>query len=493
MKRIQFLVLTAATVASLLVAACGSNPATGGKTVVMGSWEGEKKATAKHHQEIVKALGLYDDQATQEYVNLVGQRVARVSDLPNEEFKFFVIDDEAINAFTTGCCNVYVNRGLLLNINSEAELAGVLGHEIGHITARHPAKRQTRGMAAQLGAMAAAILTGSSAIGQLANIGASAWMMGYGRENEMEADRLGMKYMVKAGYNPESIGHVFNMFQAGEKFERQRAAAEGREPRLYHGVFSSHPSPDERAVQAAKGAGNIKDAPPGGWIERHDEYLTTINGIAYGTSKAQGIVRDNRFYHADMGITVAFPRGWTIENTHDRLLAFTPRKDAMMMIMIDKKPAKQAPREFMLTKLQGQSVFKGEPITTSEGNEGYAIVARTGSPIDNGAGPVRWACVYRGESAYIFAGASRSAMEGVPEIDGLIMSVATTLRGLKPSEFPLAEPYRLKVVRATEKTRLADYAADMPEDKFKKETLELINAMYPNKEPKPGSLFKIVE
>ena len=120
-------------------------------------------------------------------------------------------------------------------------------------------------------------------------------MNGYGRENEMEADRLGMKYMVRAGYNPESIGKVFNVFQAGEKFERQRAAAEGREPRLYHGVFSTHPSPDERAVQAAKGAANIKDAPPGGWIERHDEYLTTINGIAYGSSKAQGIVRDNRF------------------------------------------------------------------------------------------------------------------------------------------------------------------------------------------------------
>ena len=185
--------------------------------------DGEKKTVQKNHQEIVKALGLYDDQAVQEYVNVVGQRVAKVSDLPNEEFKFFVIDDEAINAFTTGCCNVYVNRGLLLNINSEAELAGVLGHEIGHVTARHPARRQTRGVAASLGAMAAAILTGSNAIGQLANIGAQAWMQGYGRENEMEADRLGMKYMTKAGYDPEQIGKVFSMFQAGEKFERQRA------------------------------------------------------------------------------------------------------------------------------------------------------------------------------------------------------------------------------------------------------------------------------
>jgi predicted Zn-dependent protease len=490
MKRSSLIALCVAT-AALYTVGCASNPATGGKNVVMGSMDGEKKTVQKHHQEIVKALGLYDDQAVQEYVNVVGQRVAKVSDLPNEEFKFFVIDDESINAFTTGCCNVYVNRGLLLNINSEAELAGVLGHEIGHVTARHPARRQTRGVAASLGAMAAAILTGSNAIGQLANIGAQAWIQGYGRENEMEADRLGMKYMTKAGYDPGQIGKVFNMFQAGEKFERQRAAAEGREPRLYHGVFSSHPSPDERAVQAAKGAANIKDAPPGGWLVRHDEYLTTINGIAYGTSKAQGIVRDNRFYHADMGITVAFPRGWTIDNQRDSLLAYTPKRDAMMKVIVDRKPDKQAPREFLLTKLQGASVFKGEPFTSTEGNEGYAIVARNGSPIDNG--PVRWAAVYRGQSVFIIGGASRSALNGVPEIDGLVMSVAQTLRGLRPSEFPLAEPYRIKVVKATEKTSLSDYAADMPEDRYKKETLELINAMYPNKKPPPGALFKIVE
>ncbi len=490
-NRILLLLLTAATIA--FAAGCASNPATGGKNVVLGSMDGEKKTVQKNHQEIVKALGLYDDQATQEYVNIVGQRVARVSDLPNEEFKFFVIDDEGINAFTTGCCNVYINRGLLVNINSEAELAGVLGHEVGHVTARHPARRQTRGVAASLGAMAAAILTGSNAIGQLANIGASAWMQGYGRENEMEADRLGMKYMVKAGYNPNSIGKVFNMFQAGEKFERQRAAAEGREPRLYHGVFSSHPSPDEREVQAAKGAANVKDAPAGGWIERHDEYLTMINGIAYSTSKAQGIVRDNRFYHADMGITVAFPRGWTIENQRARVLAFTPKKDALMQITIDAKPEKQAPREFLLSKLRGAPVFKGEPLTGGDGSDGYTIVTRSGSPIDNGLGPVRWAVVYRGESAFVFAGASRSAMNGVPEVDGLILSVAQTLRGLKPSEFPLAEPYRIKVVKATDKTRLSDYSADMPEDRFKKETLELINAMYPNKAPQAGQLFKVVE
>ncbi len=493
MKRIQLVSLAFAAACAVFIG-CASNPATGGKNVVLGSWEGEKKTVQKNHQEIVKHFGVYDDQAMQEYVNIVGQRLVAASDLPNEEFKFFVLDDENINAFVTGCCNVYVNRGLLVNLNSEAELAGVIGHEIGHHTARPPARRQARGVAASLGAMAAAILTGSNAVGQLANIGAQAWMMGYGRENEMEADRLGLKYMVKAGYNPNSIGNVFRMFQAGEKFERQRAQEEGREPRLYHGVFSSHPSPDDREVQAAKGAGNIKgDSPPEGWIERRDEYLTTINGIAYGSSKAQGIVRDNRFYHADMGITVAFPRGWTIENLRDRLLAFTPKKDAVMQIMVDAKPDKQAPREFLLSKLKGQSVFKGEPLQGDDGTEGYTVVARSGSPIDNGLGPVRWAVMYRGQSAFVFAGASRSAMNGVPEVDGLVRSTIMTLRGLRPAEFPLTEPYRIKIVKATEQTNLSSYAADMPEEKFKKETLELINAMYPNKKPPPGTLFKIVE
>jgi predicted Zn-dependent protease len=492
MKRQLFTFVLAAACA--FATGCVSNPSTGGKSVGVGGLEGEKKTVQKHHQEIVKVLGLYDDQAMQEYVNIVGQRLAQASDLPNEEFRFFVLDDANINAFVTGCCNVYVNRGLLVNLNSEAELAGVIGHEIGHITARHPARRQARGVAASLGAMAAAILTGSNAVGQLANIGAQAWMMGYGRENEMEADRLGLKYMVKAGYNPNSIGSVFRMFQAGEKFERQRAAAEGREPRLYHGVFSSHPSPDQREIQAAKGAANIKgEAPPEGWIERRDEYLTTINGIAYGSSKAQGIVRDNRFYHADMGITLAFPKGWTIENLRDRLIAHTPKKDALMQVMVDARPDKQAPREFLLSKLKGQSVFKGEPLQADDGTEGYTVVARTGSPIDNGLGPVRWAVMYRGQSAYVFAGASRSAMNGVPEVDGVVRSTIMTLRALRPAEFPLTEPYRVKVVKATEQTNLTSYAADMPEDKFKKETLELINAMYPNKKPAAGQLFKIVE
>lgn len=452
----------------------------------------QSASARKAHEQILKAYGLYDNQELQDYVAEVGQRVARQSELPNAEWKFVVLDDDSINAFTTGCCFVYVHRGLLINLNSEAELAAVLGHEVAHVTARHPQERMTRGVLATLAATAAALYTNSGAVADLANIGAQAWMQGYGRENELEADRLGLGYATRAGYRPEAMGEVFEMFKRGERFEIDQARAEGRQPRIYHGLFSSHPAPDRRAVQAAKASARLEDGPPGGWIDGRDEYLRRIDGMTYGSSRAQGIMRGNRLYHAELGITVAFPRAWTVENQRDRLLAYTPRRDTMMQITLREYPPSQSPREFLLTQLRGASISRGEAISIN-GMEGYTVITRSGSPLDGGAGPVRWLVLYRDKSAYIFAGASRSSRGGIPESDGLFRSVAETFRGLRPSEFPLAEPYRIRIATAVEGSRLADHVDTMPEGRYRKEQLELINALYPNGTLQPNIRYKVVE
>lgn len=452
----------------------------------------ESSAARKAHEQILKAYGVYEDQTLQDYVSEVGQRVARQSSMPDAEFKFVVVDDDSINAFTTGCCYVYVHRGLLTHLNSEAELAAVLGHEVAHVTRKHPQKRQTTGVLAGIGAMAAAILTGSGAVADLANLGASAWMQGYGRANELEADRYGLEYATRAGYRPEAMGEVFQMFRRGERFEIDRARAEGRPPRIYHGLFSSHPTPDARMVQAAKGSARLEAGPPGGWVDNRDVYLQRIDGLVYGSSRAQGIVRDNRFYHADLGITMAFPRGWTVENQRDRLLAYTVSRDALMQITVREAPPNQSPREFLLTQLRGATVRGGEAVS-SHGMEGYTVVTTTGSPLDGGAGPVRWLVLYRGRSAYLFAGASKSSRGGIPEADGLFQSVAETMRSLKPSEYPLAEPYRLRVRTATATDRIDDFAAGVPVERFQKEELMLINGLYPDGRLQSGQLFKVVE
>src|SRR5262249_41746589 len=186
---------------------------------------------------------------------------------------------------------------------------------------------------------------------------------GYGRDNEMEADRLGLEYATKAGYRPEAMAQLFRVLKDQESFELQRAKQEGREPNIYHGVFSDHPAPDARAIQAAQGAAHISSEPPDGWTDNREAYLTAINGLPYGSSREQGIVRDNRFYHEGMGLTVAFPRGWTVNNLRDRLLVYTRRKDALMQITLEKRPEKQSPREYLLSKLRRGSFSRGEELS----------------------------------------------------------------------------------------------------------------------------------
>ncbi|MFM7708954.1 MAG: M48 family metalloprotease [Gammaproteobacteria bacterium] len=452
----------------------------------------ESRASRDAHEKILKAYGLYANQELQDYVNELGQRIARHSSLPNAEWTFVLLDDDSINAFTTGCCFVYLHRGLLANLNSEAELASVIGHEIAHVTQKHPQKRQTGGILASLGVLGAAVLTGSGAVADLANVTAQLGMQGYSRASELEADRVGLVFSTAAGYRPEAMGEVFQMFRRGERFEIERARAEGREPMRHHSLLASHPAPDARAVQAAKTSAGISGTPPGGWIENRETYLRRIDGMTYGSSRAQGIVRGNRFYHADLGITLAVPTGWTIENQRDRLIFFTPQKDAVMQVTIEAVPPTQGPREFLMTRLKGARTYGSEAFT-SNGMEGFATLVPNGSPLDGGAGPVRYAVLYRGNSAYIFAGASRASRNGIPEADGLFQSVVQMLRGLRPTETPLAEPFRLRIKTATATTRLEDHADAMPEDKYAKEQLQLINGLYPNGNPKPGALYKAVE
>ena len=449
-------------------------------------------ASRKAHEQILKAYGVYADQGLQDYINELGQRIARRSTLPDAEWVFVVLDDDSINAFTTGCCFVYLHRGLLLHLNSEAELASVIGHEIAHVTQRHPQNRQTASIASSLLVLGTAVLTGSGALANLAGVATQLGMQGYGRENEMEADRVGLLFSTAAGYRPEAMAEVFEMFKRGERFEIDRARAEGRQPRGHHGLLSSHPAPNARAIQAAKASAKLEKGPPGGWIDNREAYLRRIDGMTYGSSRAQGLVRDNRFYHAELGITLAVPRGWTLDNQRDRLLAYTPTRDTFMQVTVEAVPPTQGPREFLYTKLKGATVRSTESFTAN-GMQGFTAVTSSGSPLDNGAGPVRWAVLYRGNSAYLFAGASRASARGVPEADGLFKSVVETLRGLKPAEFPLAEPFRVRIRTAEASTRLEDYAATVSVERFQKEELQLINGLYPNGVLKPGSLYKVVE
>lgn len=488
------LAAAAVCAAALAAGSCATNPETGSHHVVFTSVKGEQENARRIHEEIVKFYGIYQDQALQDYITMVGTRVARNTPIANWDFKFFVLDDDSLNAFTIGGGYVYIHRGLLPYLNSEAELAAVLGHEIGHDVARHPARSQAHGVMLGVGALATAILTGNAALAEMADLGATVWMQGYGREEESEADRLGLEYAAKSGYRPQAMGNAMKVFKAQEAFELTRAKDENRDPNIYHGVFSDHPAPDERIVQATLGAANISAVPRGGWIDNREEYLKAIDGLPFGSSREQGIVRDNRFYHAGMKLTMAFPKGWTVQNERDRLLVFTKRKESIMQLTLEKRPEKKSPREFLLQRpgVRFATITRSDTLAV-HGMEGFALVTKSGSPLDGGEGPVRWAVLYRGTQAFVVGAASRSSEAGAPLDDGVFMSCIETMRDMKPAESPLAEPYRLKIIQATEETRIEDYAKDMPVEKFKKEELQLINGLYPKGEPKPGDFIKVVQ
>lgn len=475
---------------SLGLASCASNPVTGRPDLVFQSEKGEIERAKQVHPMLLQQFGgIYADVQLQQYVNEVGQRAAKASHRPDLQYTFVVLDSEDINAFTPGGGFVYITRGIMSYLNSEAELAAVLGHEIGHVTARHPVRQQSQSTLANIGAAAVGIFTGSGDLAGLANYAGAALVSGYGRDQELEADRLGAEYLARIGHDPDHMIDVVRLLKNQELFEVQRAREEKRQPRIYHGVFSTHPDNDQRLREVVKAAEKFQQEQAGD--PGRERYLKAITGLPFGTSRAQGVLKGNRFYHADLGLTVAFPSGWAVENHADRLVAVSPQQDSFLQMQTQAPPPNTGPREFLSRMLARSSASQVEALEIN-GLQAYTAVVRSMPTPRFGAVPARIVVIYYNNLAYIFAGASK-ASSGVPSADALFMSSIKTFRRLRQNEFALAEPYKIKVIQANENTRIADLAKVSPLKEYPVELLRLLNDLYPNKEPQPGQLLKIIE
>jgi predicted Zn-dependent protease len=468
---------------------CATNPATGGTDVVTMSEAQEIELGRKMHPQVLQQYGRFDDEALQQYVNDVGQRVAAKSHRPTLQYTFTVVDSDEVNAFALPGGFVYLTRGIMSYLNSEAELAAVLGHEIGHVTARHSVRQQAGATAAGVGAAVVGILTGSSDLMNVAGMAGSALISGYGRDMELEADRLGAEYLNRIGYEPESMIDVVRLLKNQEMLELQMARQENRKARVYHGLFASHPDNDTRlqeVVKAADKVQNSEDRPP-----NRDLYLSRINGLPMGDSRAQGVVRGSRFYHADLGVTLAFPTGWVVDNQRSQVLAHSAAKDGFIKVSAQAPPAGMKPKEFLGRMLKGASTTSDQPLKLN-GLEGHQAVIRSTSLPWGTQGPMTVAVVYFNNLAYIFEGASRQAA-GMSTFEPVFLSTVKTFRRLRDNEFTAAEPDRLRVIQAGASTRIAQLAQKSPIKKYPAERLRLLNDLYPDKEPTPGQKLKIVE
>ncbi len=448
--------------------------------------------TAKQlHIQFTMASGVHNDLQLQEYVQRVGEKLARASDRPELDWKFTIIDTDDVNAFATMGGYVYISRGILPYMQNEAELAAVLGHEIGHITAKHLQARQRKSTVSSIASAATAIFTGMPALAELTNMAGSAIISGYGREAELEADGIGAQLLAKTGYDPNAMIEVISTLKDQDTFERERARLENRKPRLYHGVFSSHPDNDTRLRQAVTTAGRVESTATGDTANR-EGFLSAINGLPVGSSRRQGMLRDNRFYHADMQFTLAFPRGWEVVNAPDQLIAIAPNKEHIMEIRTQGPPADLTdPRDFAMRGLGNRRLEKPETLDINGLKAWTAVVRNDASPFGQSTN-VRYIIVYYNSLMWVFKGASRSNTMTTPSGDPFFLSTAQTFRRLKSNEFRLAEPYRLHVMRASATTTIEELAKTAAIKKYPVQELRLFNDLYPKGEPKPGELIKTV-
>jgi predicted Zn-dependent protease len=476
--------------ACLALGLAGGGPALGAKDEKPQKESKDVRTAKQMHVAFTRQMGVHQDIELQEYVQRVGEKLAAVSEMPELEWHFTIVDTDDVNAFATMGGYVYISRGILPYFQNEADLAAVLGHEIGHITAEHLKKQNRKGMLSGLASAATAIFTGMPALADLTSMAGQAIISGYGREAELEADRLGASYLAKSGYDPEAMIRVISTLKAQDTFERERARLEGREPRLYHGVFASHPDNDTRLKEAVGSAGRTAALATGSTANR-EGFLRAIEGLPVGSSARQGMVRDNRFYHSDMQFTLAFPRGWQVVNEPDKILAVAPKKEHIMEIRTQAPPADLTdPRDFAMRGLGNKRLSRAETLDVN-GLKGWTALVR-GDPSPYGkTSTVRYVIIYYGNLMWVFKGASRSGLE-TPAGDPFFLSTANTFRRMRANEFQLAEPYRLRVMRAGEGTTMEAVAKDSPIPKYPLQQLRLINSLYPEGEPKPGDLIKTV-
>jgi len=241
-------------IAILTLSGCATNPVTGKKDFVMMSEEQELALGQKVAEQVKSKYKPYEDEALQAYLSDLGEELAANSHRNNLIFRFTLVDDPLVNAFAVPGGYIYITRGIVAYMNSEAELAGVVGHEIGHVTARHSVRTQAKAQAAGLAGVLAAVATGNRSVADAANILGTAFVRGYGRAYELEADRLGSEYLAANQYDPDDMLKVVGILKNHEEVEKKRAEAEGREPRAYHGVFATHPENDKRLQEVIASA-----------------------------------------------------------------------------------------------------------------------------------------------------------------------------------------------------------------------------------------------
>ncbi len=318
---------TVAACACLLSAStgCSVNPATGKRQLTLISEAQEIQLGKESHEAIKKQMGVYPDEEVQKYVSDLGLKLAAASERPNLPWTFTVIDDPVVNAFALPGGFIYITRGIMGYMNSEAELISVMGHEIGHVTGRHGVEQMSKQQLAQVGFMVGMVASPQfRQFGQLAQQGLGLMFLKFSRDHEREADDLGLRYLARGGYDPMEMDNVFRTL--GRVSAAQGA---GRIPNW----ASTHPAPEDRVARIEEEVAAMAPEARHGKINR-EQFLEEVDHLTFGPDPRQGFFKDNVFYQPEMRFKLTFPAGWKTINQRQAVAAVSPEKDAIVVLQL---------------------------------------------------------------------------------------------------------------------------------------------------------------
>lgn len=464
------------------VSGCAVNPVTGDSDFVMMSEQDELNLGSQAYKQALEQYPVYQDAKLRAYVQQVGEKVARNSHRSNLQYQFSVVDSPDINAFALPGGYIFINRGLLAYLNSEAELAAVLGHEVGHVTARHGVRQQSQSMAWNILGQAVAVGTGYGAAGDLTNVLGTAVVSGYGRDMELEADGLGAQYLARSGYDPQAMIQVVEVLKTQDDFARDQAAKSGKPVKAsgYHGLFATHPDNDTRLQQVVGPARALM----GPQQETNQQaFFKHLEGLPIGDSADQGVRRDQQFLHAGLNFALAIPQGWEVLNRPDALIFHTPDQQAFIALTMGKFDERLTPEEMLRRQAGNQRLAMVESISRPGLSGTMAVIP--GKPAK------RVALVVKDQQVFMFVAQVKGGGSLETE-DDRFRGVINSFNPLTAKEKQLAKPATIHIVQVKPGETVESLASgvDLPGDKVAK--IRLLNGLYPTGVAKPGSFLKLV-
>ncbi|MDW7680116.1 MAG: M48 family metalloprotease, partial [bacterium] len=422
----------------------------------------------------------YDQAQLQDYLNNLGQSMAKLSHRPNLQWQFKLLDSPVINAFAVPGGFIYLTRGILAYLNNEAELAGVIGHEIGHVTARHSAKTYSKAMLAQLGIEVGGLLSDTfREYAGIAQFGVGMLFLKFSRDDERQADALGVEYSAKAGYDADYMANFFNTLE--------RLYPESAQSGL-PAWFSTHPNPPDRIKAIQSDAQQWKNKLPQKKLAvNQDQYLSKLNGIIFGEDPRQGYVENNVFYHPQMKFLFPVPSKWKLNNTPSQVQMFTEEQDAVVLFSLAKASSPTAAADDFISN-SGAAVKNRQSLRVN-GLQAYSVTSDITS--EGTTFPVISYFIQLDNQVFTFHGYSSP-----DKFSGYLPALTTAMKGfkrltdrskinVKPSRLIIRKTSRSQTLRAA----LNEFG--VAPDKL--EDIAILNGRQLDDTVAANTMFKLVE